>query len=420
MAVSLRHAPGVDPPRVTANSDARNTEARGAPGRVAAIHHRTRRGLGQSALFSLAAVASVAVPHSTGYWLPLHLFVLGGLLTAISSTTQMLAVTWSAAPATPAWAARAQRWILAAGTITLCAGREADTALFVDIGGAAVVAALVGLIPILLAIRRGAVTDRYAPAIDGYVAAMAFGSVGIALAIVMATGRMSDDWVRLRDVHVILNLFGLVGLVVAATVPFFSATQARRKMSPRATPRAVRGVLVLLVVATALAAFGRWFDGTPLTSVGLVAYAVGLVAVAAMLPVYGRRQFAWAGPRLVQLVVGLAWWCVTTIVLAFLDTSTGDERPVLLALVVGGFGQILASSLAYLAPVLRGGGHELLTAGFAATRSWLGLVAGNAAALAALFGQYELLAVALGVWALDATIRGVGLLASRSRGPALS
>ena len=45
------------------------------------------------------------------------------------------------------------------------------------------------------------------------------------------------------------------------------------------------------------------------------------------------------------------------------------------ALVLGGYVQILVASLAYLAPVLRGGGHVRLSAGFATTRSWLALTA---------------------------------------------
>jgi nitrite reductase (NO-forming) len=377
-----------------------------------AAHRQNRQGLVQAAVFSLAAVVAVVVEHRTGFWLPLHLFVLGGLVTAISTTTQMLAVTWSSSPATPNWAATAQRSCLAVGTVAICAGRETDTVVLVDIGGTAVVASVVALIPILLAIRGGAITDRFTPAIDGYVAAMTLGSIGLAVAIMVATGRAPQHWGRLRDVHVTLNVFGLVGVVVAATLPYFSATQARRKMSSRATPAAIRIALAVLVLATTLAAVGRWFDGGALTSVGLVAYALGLAAIGAMLPIFGRRQLAWAGPRLVQLCAGLTWWCATTLMLAFVVASEGDERPVLLALVVGGFAQILASSFAYLAPVLRGGGHRRLTAGFEITRSWLSLVAGNVAAFAALFSLNEVLVVALLIWTVDTAIRGIRLVVS--------
>ena len=75
------------------------TEGRGAAGRVAQIHVQTRCGLGVTATFVAAAVVTGAVGIGDGWWLPLHLFVVGALLTAISAVTQMLAVTWSTAPA---------------------------------------------------------------------------------------------------------------------------------------------------------------------------------------------------------------------------------------------------------------------------------------------------------------------------------
>lgn len=77
---------------------------------------------------------------------------------------------------------------------------------------------------------------------------------------------------------------------------------------------------------------------------------------------------------------------------------------------VGGFAQILVASIAYLGPVLRGGGHRRLTAGFAATRSWLSVAVGNIAAIAALVGNRTTLAAALAIWLADIAIRGRRLL----------
>lgn len=401
----------------TQHPEREDSIARGAQGRVVTVHRATRKGLAQSGIFMLAAVIAAVAPHDTGVWLPIHLFVLGGLLTAICSTTQMLAVTWSSAPATPPWIATAQRWCLAAGTIAVCVGREADVVRLVDVGGAAVIVAVAAMIPILLRIRRGAVIDRFAPAIDAYMAAMAFGVAGTSLAIVVATGRASTHWWQLRDIHIIFNVFGLVGLVIAATLPYFTATQARRKMSARATPAGVRIVVGALAVATLVAALGQWSESTALASIGLVAYGVGLVAIVAMLPIYGRRQFSWAGPRLVQLLAGIGWWSASSIALAYWLGNTADERRALTALVVGGYAQILVSSLAYLGPVLRGGGHQQLTAGFSITRSWVSLAAGNIAAVGALADVSWLLRIGLLVWMVDIAIRAVRLVASTERAP---
>ena len=85
----------------------------------------------------------------------------------------------------------------------------------------------------------------------------------------------------------------------------------------------------------------------------------------------------------------------------------GVNRKVLQALVIGGFAQILISSLAYLGPVIRGGGHQLLTAGFAITRSWVSLVLGNIAALLSLFDKDNFLALVLMFWIVDIVVRAI-------------
>src|SRR3546814_14854096 len=85
------------------------------------------------------------------------------------------------------------------------------------------------------------------------------------------------------------------------------------------------------------------------------------------------------------LWAGGAWWSLAvaaTAVEAGRDESILLGGRWLLVLVVAGYGQILWGSLAYVVPMLRGGGHERLGEGFAVTRSWLGLGAANAAGIA--------------------------------------
>jgi MFS family permease len=221
----------------------------------------------------------------------------------------------------------------------------------------------------------------------GYVAAVVAGAAGMSIGLALGTGRAGRSFVHLRDVHLVLNVFGLVGLVIAATLPYFAATQVRSKMSPRATPSTMRLVFGALVTATAVAATGRLIGRPGVTAAGLLAYALGLLVIAALLPIYTRSRLRWAGPRLLQLAAGIAWWAAMTVALAVAAVSGAADGEFLRALVIGGFAQILVASLAYLGPVLRGGGHEQLTAGFAITRSWVSLTAGNMAAVAALVGH---------------------------------
>ena len=106
-----------------------------------------------------------------------------------------------------------------------------------------------------------------------------------------------------------------------------------------------------------------------------------------------------------------------SVALAVAALTESRDTVILRALVIGGLAQILVASLAYLGPVLRGGGHRMLTAGFALTRSWISLAAGNVAAVAALAEQRTVLAVAMVVWLVDIATRTILLVAGR-RAPA--
>ncbi len=390
--------------------DARQAAGRGAPGRVAEAHAQCRRGLLVAAGFLVAAVLAAVTGVGAGAWLPLHLFVVGALLSAVSATTQMLAVTWSAAPPPHRPIAAAQRWLLALGTVALVVGRERGHEPLLAVGGAAVIAACLVLAGILIGVHRQAVTPRFRPAIEAYVSAVLAGAFGMSIGIILGTGNGGVRALQLRDVHLVLNVFGLIGLVIAGTLPFFAATQVRAKMSPRATPVVLRTVFVALAAATATAAIGHLAEHRGVAAAGMLAYVLGLAAILAVLPIYSASRLRWAGARLVQLVAGVVWWAAMAVALVIVDVRMVDDRPVLRALVVGGFAQILVASLAYLGPVLRGGGHQRLTAGFALTRSWLSVVAGNAAAVAALVDHRRALGVALIVWIADVAVRGARLL----------
>ncbi|QGG93679.1 hypothetical protein [Actinomarinicola tropica] len=382
--------------------------------RVAVVHRQTRPTLLAAAAFLVAAPVAAVVPHSTGVWLPLHLLLVGALLSAISGATQMLAVTWSTSPAPSDRAVALQRAAVVAGTLLLVSGREAGSDLVAAVGGTLVGGGVLLLAGLLVGIRRTATTDRYGPAIDGYLVALAFGVVGIAVGVHLATGGASTD---LRAAHLVVNLLGLVGGVILATLPFFAATQVRAKMSPRATAGRIRAWVATSAILVAGAASALAIDLRDLAAVLLVAEGIVVVSVLALLPRVGARQLSWSGPRLVQLIAGVVWWALGAAALGLVMRSGGDDAPVLRALAIGGFAQILVASLAYLGPVLRGGGHEQLSDGFATTRSWIGVGAANVAAAAALLELELVLALGLVAWALDGAVRGVRLLSGWRRRP---
>jgi nitrite reductase (NO-forming) len=380
----------------------------GTADRVAQVHRQARATLRIAAAFTVAAPLAAVVPHDTGVWLPLHLFLVGGLLGAISGAAPMLAVTWSASTPPNPMTATIQRLLLAAGTVAIAAGREGGSDLVTGFGGACVVTALFLLAVILLRVRATATVSRFRPAIDAYVVALFLGIMGSAGGVALATHHA--DAARGEASHAVTNLLGLVGIVIAATVPWFVATQARTRMTKRARKRALRASTAWLAGSTVAAGLGLLLEDRVVAGTGLTAYACGVAALFALVPRLGRPQLRWAGPRLVQLLAGLLWWVVTVGLLAAgAYRGAAPSVRTIEALVVGAYAQILVASLAYLAPVLRGGGHVRLGEGFAATRSWPALVLGNLAAVAALAGTTTLMLLLLLLWAADVAWRSVHL-----------
>jgi len=389
----------------------------GDPGRVAVAQRQARATLMVAAAFVAAAPLAAVLPHRTGRWLPLHLFLVGGLLSAVSATTQFFAVTWAAGPPAPEWLVRAERLLLAGGAVGLAAGREAGVpAGLLAVSGVAVALALALLAAALERIVRPAVQRRFDVTLRWYRSALAAGGAGGALGVALATGAVpSRRAASVLDAHLVLNLLGLVGLVVAGTLPFFVATQAKMRMSPRARGPLQDRLRAALLVGLGGATAGLLAGRPAAAGAALLVYAGGQVGLVAVLPRPARRQWRWAGPRLLQLAAGLLWWIGAVLAMAASLLRGGPAAPTaaLLALVVGGYGQVLAASLAYLGPVLRGGGHERLAAGFATTATWWGLVAGNLAAAAFVAGRPVLAAGLLGGWVADGAWRAAQLLLGR-------
>lgn len=380
--------------------------------RVAVVQGQTKVTLALVVAFMLAAGLVAVADTRTGRWLPLHLFLVGGLLGAISGVSQLLAVTWSSSPAPPAGVVSLQRAVLAIGAAGLALARELDAPVPVTAAaGTLVLLALVLLAGLLVWIRRHARVPRFHPAIDGYLVALGLGVVASLGGVVLAAEAMTTRFAAVRSAHLTTNLLGLVGLVIASTLPFFVATQARTKMAPRATPVALRTMVGGLAVAVSAVGLGHLLEWRPLAVSGYGLYLASLGGLVALCPRLGRRQLSWAGPRLVMMGVGLAWWAGSV---AALGLATVRDRPLpeatLVVLVVGGYAQILIGSLAYLGPVLRAGGHERLTAGFRLTRSWTVLVTVNLAAVAFAIGAIAVAAVVLAVALAEVAARAVLLV----------
>lgn len=395
--------------------------AKGAAARVSAVHSQARPTFVVAGLFAVAAAIAAVFENPTGTWLPLHLFLGGTVLGAITAATQLLGVTWSSSPAPNPMVANVQRVALFGGIALVALGRvgsplgalSSRDLAFIGVGATGVVVALVLLIVDLVMIHRGAVTDRYKPALMGYVIAVVFGLVGVVLGATIASGGLESDYDRIRGVHLSANALGLVGIVIVSTLPFFLATQARMKMAREATPVRIRTVIIAAGVATAVALTGWLVRSAVTAAIGFWAYAVVLVVAIWLFPRIKRKQFDWAGPRLAQLAAGYLWWFAALVTLGIrtLDEGVGDQSLLvrLVALMaIGGFAQIVSASIYYFVPVIMAGNRKP-GEGLKLTKSWVSFAAGNIAAVGIAAGVGMITATGLLLWLIDTAYR-VGLV----------
>lgn len=390
-----------------------------AADRVARSHAQTRTTLRLALAFIAAGAVAAGVAAATGgdRWLALHLFLAGGAVMAISAVSLMLTVTWSAAPAPPDRWVWFQRCCVAVGAAGIALGRSAG--LPVAVVGASGTVYLLGLaslaVLLLVTVRKGP-KRRFDSAVAAYLAAIGAGLVGSVLGLAMALTNVSAP---LRNAHVTANVLGLVGLTICGTLPYFASTVGRSKMNRRVTDARLRLTLAwqTAMVAFALGALLARAGGA--AAVAFAGYALGVAVTLAWMPDLTRRQFDWAGPRLIALWTGCAWWIAATVVTAW---QVRAGRPVfadrwVLVLVVAGYGQIMWGSLAYLLPMLRGGGHERLGDGFAATRSWLGLASANLAGASLALSWTTMAVAATAVWVIDGGVRAARIGTRRAERP---
>ncbi len=384
--------------------EARVRGSRGSSVRLRATHRHTRETLKLSLAFAVAAV--VAVAAGTERWLPLHLFLAGAFGLVVSGLTLMLTVTWAAAPAPPDRWVAAQRALVALGAAGVAAARVAEApAGLVGLAGVAYLLGLALLAVLLVLTVIDGLERRFDAAVAGYLCALVLAVAAVGVGVDMAVHEANPE---LRAVHVVLNLLGFAGLTILATLPFLGATVSRSSPSARVTPIRLAVVWVIQVAAILSVVFGVLTNLSTPVLVGLGTYGYGIIVTLAFMPKVSSRTLNWAGPRLVALWCGALWLAIAVFASAY-DVIDRDELPFsgrwLLVAVVGGVAQVIWGVLAYLIPLLRGGGRRKLSEGFGTTRSWLGFAAVNFGAAALTVDLYRAAAAALSLWLADGAWR---------------
>lgn len=381
------------------------------PGRVVASHLIARRAFVSALGFAVISVvwsARVLVAGGS-WWGPLHSFLAGTVLLAISGASQMFTITWSATVPPSRTGVVSQRWLIIAGVASALVGVTYRLPLLVWIGGGATVAGVVLLGALIYGAIRRSLLRRFDLSSRFYLTAFAAGALGITLGTMMGAGVVAGSWPTVRLVHVHLNVVGLVGLTILGTIPTLLPTTAySRAVSGREAPIA----WWVALLGTAAIGFGLWIP--ELVGAGTIAISVaGLLILGGILFRLGKRGLHKLA--FLQITVGtlwlIGWGLVNGIRVADSGTMTMFSGWTG-AVVVAGVGQVLVGSLAYLVPVLRGSpfvaNREIME-----RRAWLPLVALNAAGFLVGAGALAWAAVPFLAWLADFGVRLIRVIAGR-------
>ncbi len=341
------------------------------------------------------------------WWGPIHALMAGAALSAISGATQMFTITWSSARAPRRPLILSQGILLWVGVGLVLVGVPTDQSWVVWVGGTAVGGALILLGVALRGTIRRSLLRRFDLSIRFYFIALLAGVVGVTLGTLLGTGTVISGYGDVRQVHLHLNLVGLVGLTIVGTLPTLLPTFAKHRAVSRREARIAwwLSAIALLAIVSGLVA--------PLWIVGigtLMVAAAAVIIVAGVVTRLGRVGFRGGLPYL-QVIVGVAWLVAWAIVDAYgliTDAPLGRFSHWTAAAVVVGVMQIIVGSVAYLVPVLVG---PPIGANLSRMQSapWIPLVLANLGGIALVAGLPEAALVLLVLWAIDIIRRLVTL-----------
>lgn len=371
-------------------------------GRVAASHQIARAAFVAASGFAIVAVAlSIYVLVAGGaWWGPMHAFLAGTVLLAISGASQMFTITWSSTVPPRRVISSTQRWLLIIGIGSVLIGVGLDVPALVWLGGVAAAAGVVVLAWVIYSAVRKSLNRRFDLSARFYLTAFAAGALGITLGTLMGAGAISG-LPTFRMVHAHINLVGLVGLTIIGTIPTLLPTTA---YSPAVSGREAVAAWWLALGGTAGIAVGIWVPR--MVGVGTL-----LVASAGLLIVAGILLRLWAKGRhktaFLQITAGTLWliaWTVGDGISIAVEGTMAHFSGWTGAVVLAGVGQVLAGSLVYLLPVLRGSpfvaNRQIMEA-----RPWLPLISVNAAGLCLGLGAPVAAVVFASVWLGDFAVR---------------
>jgi nitrite reductase (NO-forming) len=360
-----------------------------------------------------AAGLSVLLPASVrlGWWVPLHLALLGAVSVAISGAMQNFVAALTATGSAPRSTVWAQFGLTNTGAALIVAGRTSDLPRLVAAGGTVFLAGILLLGLIVLHARRRALHLRHRIPVAMYGSAVACVLVGALIGILLGTGAVSDPQTLLdmRSAHMVINVLGWVSLTIAGTLITLLPTVLRVRMP------AWHGdvTAALFVFGVAITATGLALGVTALAVAGGFAFAAGVAGLLVMVRRVLSTPRKWPVPVSAKhLLLALAWfmagalWLVVALIRGGAWFAGADD--LFVVVFVGGWIlQTLLGAWQYLLPMSRPGHPDERRASLAAVE-WGGTV------------QLVAMNVGLVLLALAAARSGASVLAAVGAASALA
>ena len=352
-------------------------------------------------LAGLGALVARGMGVGLPWWLVVHLLVVGVMSTALMALSTHFTQALSRAPGQGGLGLRLA--LLQVGLLLLLAGNPSGGwNPWCDAGASAIIVALGWQVVALARLRRAGLGGSFAHLSTYYLVGAGCAVVGIVLAILAGRGVGESDHLIAAHSRLMILGFGALGVwgTAVTLIPTVAGTPAPPVSAARHT-RIVAGATMLLGVVAALVIAGH-----PVPSGGvLIALAgAGIWALEpTILPAIRSGR-----ARAVGLSLGCLWLAVAVAfdgALLIGGTHPREATIRVLPILLGaGFGQLMATAMSHLAPVLLG---RRPTEG---VNLWAGLVVFNLGGVYALLGQ-QALAVALVlsgmVWAVASTAVGL-------------
>jgi nitrite reductase (NO-forming) len=337
-----------------------------------ALRDRTRWHLGANAPVAVWLTALLAITLTRRYvpespWLLVHLLLLGAVTNAI--------FVWSAHFADAMLRRRAtagsRHWqagrmvALNVGAVTVVAGMVTD-AWILTLLGSVVVGAAAAAHGIALTLQiRTALASRFAATVHYYVYASLALPIGAGLGAALARDPAEPWHGRLMAAHITLNLLGWIGLTVMGTLVTLWPTMLRTRIAPGAE-RVARQALPILVGSVVIAVSGALCGLQVAAAIGVAAYLGAVVWAVRPLAQVARAKApaayaTWSVMAAVIWLIGSLLGLVIVLVASPTWLLVTDRLGMLMLALAAGFAaQVLLGAMSFLAPVVLGGGPNIL------------------------------------------------------------